>query len=342
MGRILLLAAWVAIRAPGATIDDARAALLRGQYDKAAELLAPLVRQSPGDTGLRLNYGLALQSSGQYAAAQRELSRVVKERPGNAQAWLLLGLSYQKQEQPGLAIEPLKRALTLHPDERFTEMELADAYLAAGQANHAAEHFGRLTATDPQSAKAWQGLGLAHLSMAKHRPETSAVEEARAHQAFDMLTTLPESAELHELLAEADAQQGRRQEAVDEWKRAVALDPNTRRVARLAEALWSERSYEEAEPLLQQIVKADPQQPRWQYLLGDVLFRERRSEEALPHLEAAVRMKPGQLEAQAALGRVYLQLDKPAVAIPHLEKGLSTDPEAIGFQLRQARSKTAK
>ena len=329
--------ACLACSAQAAAIDDARAAILAGQYGKAAKLFASLVRDNPADTALRLNYGLALQQSGQYSLAARQLIQVVKETPRNANAWLLLGLSFQKREMPEQAILPLENAVRLTPRESFAKLELGDAYLATGRATQARDTFQALTEEEPLLAKAWQGLGLSHLSIARKEPQRAAEEEAASHDAFDRLAQLPESAELHELLAGAHQQQGRRREAVDEWERAVRMAPSTRNQGRYAEALWANRSYEEAEPILRKATEAEPSNAQWQYLLGDVLFRQRRSEDSLPHLLAAVKLKPELLAAHAVLGRVYLQLEQPELAIPHLEKALPTDPEAIAFQIAQAR-----
>ncbi len=329
--------AYLACSAQAAALDDARAALLAGQYGKAAKLFAPLVRDNPKDTALRLNYGLALQQSGQYSLAERHLTQVVTQAPANAHAWLLLGLSFQKREMPEQAIAPLENAVRLAPRESFAKLELADAYLATGRSLQARDTFQSLTEDDPLLAKAWQGLGLAHLSLARKEPHRATEEEAASHAAFDRLAQLPESAELHELLAGAHRQQGRRHEAVEEWEKAVRMSPTTRNQGHYAEALWTNRSYEEAERILQKVAAEEPGNAQWQYLLGDVLFRQRRGEDALPHLLAAVKLKPELLVAHAVLGSVYLQLERPELAIAHLEKGMPTDPEAIAFQIAQAR-----
>ncbi len=334
--RLFFAGVCLALLVQGASLEEARAALLAGQYGKAAQIFASLVREHPKDTALRLNYGLALQQSGQYAGATRELARVVKEVPKNANAWLLLGLSFQKREMPEQAIGPLQTAVKLVPHEQFTRLELADAYLTAGHGAEARDLFQALAEEEPNLAKAWQGLGLAHLSIARIHPSQAAEEEAASHAAFDRLAQLPESAELHELLADAHRQQGQRQEAVAEWQKAALVEPNTRNMGRYAEALWANRSYDEAEPILRQVTASDPGTAQWQYLLGDVLFRERRSDEALPHLLAAVKLKPDLLPAHAVLGRVYMQLGKPALALPHLQLAKPTDPKAIAFQIGQA------
>ncbi len=398
----------------------AKRALLSGHADEAVTRYRALVKDLPGDAGMRLNLALAFESAGKYSDEIEQLQVVVKQKPEMSAPWLLLGMAHQKLGQPAEAIDPLRRAFALSPKNNLALLELADAHLAVGNFAEAAELLRELLTRDPNSARGWKGLELtgtaqarealaqlqraapdsaesfllagqteldgAHFTRAfellreaaKRQPELRGVHEALsevydktghpdwaaterqreasanteprhedfleaeksrklAAEAREHLARLPESPELLELRAESDQRQGRRAEALADWRRAVQLAPGDRRIlGKLAESLWIDRSYEEAAQLLTRLVAANPNEAQWQYLLGDVLFRERRSEQALPHLEAAVRLNDSLLAAHAVLGRVDLQLGKASKAIPHLLKGLPTDEAAISFQLGQA------
>jgi tetratricopeptide (TPR) repeat protein len=403
----------------------ARQALLSGNSTEAIALYRSLVREFPTEPGMRVNLALAWESAGEYTQELEQLQIVVKQKPDMANVWLMMGLAWQKLEKPERAIDPLKRALALDPMNRVAKFELADAYLATGKPEEAAEHFRQLVQDDPNQAKAWQGLGLSYTGLSQmyfsrleshsgewcflaglselnqqhynsafallrealqKRPalpgihtalaqvyektghsDWAATERSReggsqgtaptvhpdyvkavanqelARQAFEHLQTLPESAELFELMAEADQRRGLRAESLKEWRKAVALAPRDMRLAgKLAESLWLNRSHEEAMKILQPLVTANPKSAQWRYLLGDVLYRLQRSEEALPNLLDAVRIKPDLLAAHAVLGRIYLQLGQPAEAIPHLLKGRSLDDAAISFQLGQAYRQAGK
>ena len=160
---------------------------------------------------------------------------------------------------------------------------------------------------------------------------------ALAEESFRHIANLPGSAEIHELLAESDQRMGRRQEAVEEWRKALELTPGDARVqGRLAQSLIRDRKYEEAEQLLKPLVAGHSENGEWQYLLGDTLFEQRRADAALPHLVAAARLMPGNLPASEVLGRAYLAFGQPAKAVVFLEKARPIDDGAISFALSSA------
>ncbi|MBV9612549.1 MAG: tetratricopeptide repeat protein [Acidobacteriaceae bacterium] len=159
-----------------------------------------------------------------------------------------------------------------------------------------------------------------------------------AEQSFERLTQLPSSSEVHEILAESYQRAGHRMDAIEEWRKALAMQPNDQRVqGRLAESLVRARMYGEAGKLLALLVAAQPGNPEWQYFFGKVLFEQGLLNEALPHLAISVRSLPSYLPAQEALGRVYLALGQPGEAVPCLERALPlNDDGSISFALSVA------
>jgi predicted Zn-dependent protease len=158
-----------------------------------------------------------------------------------------------------------------------------------------------------------------------------------AEESFKKLAALPQSPELHAVLADSYQRMGRRLDAIAEWRKAVELSPSDRLFqARLAETLVRARVYPEAEGLLVNLVAQQPDNGEWQYLLGNLLLQVKRDDEALPHLIVATTQMPDLLPAQEALGRVYLDLGKPADAVVHLEKARALDDGSISFALSSA------
>jgi predicted Zn-dependent protease len=271
-------------------------------------------------------------------------------QPRLARAWQGLGLSYT-----ALSKEAFRKLEAEQPHSGEWFMLAAESELERGQPERA---FALLRQADP--ATPGVHAAIAGVYEKTSHPDWAAAERLKqpleklaatpnrnysdvlrycelAGQAFQTLAALPESAELHELLAHAKQEQGQRDEALSEWRRAAELAPADSRIkGKLAEALLDSRMYEEALGLLVPLVASNSSNAQWQYVLGDALVRERRSEEALLHLEAAVRLNGNLIPARAALGRVYLQMGQPAKAIPHLKIGLPADEEAILFQLGQA------
>jgi tetratricopeptide (TPR) repeat protein len=145
----------------------AKQALVNGRYAEAAALYRELLKALPDNAGLRLNLAIALDKAGQPSAAIPELARVTRADPSLAPAWFLLGLAYQQLNQPRNAIPPLREAVRLDRRNSSAMLELADAELTTGDARGAAKDFGALAAVEPGSAKAWEGLGRAYLSLSE-------------------------------------------------------------------------------------------------------------------------------------------------------------------------------
>jgi tetratricopeptide (TPR) repeat protein len=306
----------------------AKQATLAGDYVTAVKLYRELVVALPANPGLRMNLGLTLEKSGQPAAAIPELERVTKAEPNFAAAWFLLGLAYQQLGQPKKAIIPLRKSVGLDDTNLDAHFELADAALASSELQEAAKEFQIVADRRPELAKAWQGLGLAYVASGNLK---------LAEQCFGKVAALPDSPEIHELLAESDQRLGRRVEAVEEWRQAVVLAPNDLRLqGRLAESLLRNRKYDESERVLQPLVASHEDNGEWRYLMGDALFEQRKADAALPHLMAAERLMPGHLPTFEVLGRVYLALDQPDRAVRYLEKARALDDGAISFALSTA------
>ena len=166
---------------------------------------------------------------------------------------------------------------------------------------------------------------------------TALASSRLAEESFNKLASLPQSPELHAVLADSYQRLGRRLDAVAEWHKAAELNPSDRRLqARLAESLIRARIYPDAERILVPLVAQQPENGEWQYLLGNLLLQLKRDEDALPHLITATRRMPGSMPAHEALGRVYLDLGKPAQAVAHLEKARPLDDGSISFALNSA------
>ena len=212
----LCLALWLALCGIAGAQDDelaarsrtAREALVAGRYQEAIRLYRELVKALPDNPGLRFNLGLALAQAGQPAAAIPELERAVRGQPSMAPAWFLLGLAYQQTGQPAKAIEPLRKAVEIEGGDMRARLELADAELAAGEPQSAAEDFAELTRRDPKLAKGWQGLGLAYV--------------AQGERAFARLAEqAPASGYWYALQARARHAAGRLAEALSLYQEAI-------------------------------------------------------------------------------------------------------------------------
>jgi predicted Zn-dependent protease len=111
----------------------------------------------------------------------------------------------------------------------------------------------------------------------------------------------------------------------------------------MARLLFIGREYEDARPLLEEILEREPGSAEMNLLLGELWVEQRQPEKGIPHLEKAAVGGPLQLRARAVLGRAYVDSGQAAKAIPHLEAALVTDEDgSLRFQLARAYQSTGQ
>lgn len=411
------------------------------RFAEAVPIYQDLVKALPGNPGLRLNLGMALQMSGRQTEAIPEFERVLKADPNSMPALMSMGASYLALGQPAKALPSLEKVVALQPNEANSRGLLANALLAVDRPKDAAVHFRKLTAVAAGDPKAWFGLGRCYESLstkafaeltkkgegsgewlalvadsragrrqfraafyfykqalekspklrgahaglaevykatdhadwaaveAKREAELGAVNcaaekaecdfragkflevagvasaywQTRAYNelavgAFGKLAALPESVELHSLLADVAAGRGQFLDAAKEWRAAMKLDPaDSRLVGELAAALFQGRDYAGAVPLLEELLKKEPASAEWNYYLGESYLRLEKPDRALEYLETSAKLEPGQLPVRAALGLTLMRLDRAKDAVGHLEASVSIDEDgSLHYQLAKA------
>ena len=161
---------------------------------------------------------------------------------------------------------------------------------------------------------------------------------ALALDAFTKLSALPESVELHTLLADIAAGRGQFLDAAKEWRAAVKLDPaDTRLEGELAAALYQAHDYQAALPLLQAQLKRFPASAEFNFYLGDCYLRLEQPGKAIEYLEIAAKLDPKQLPIRASLGLTLMKLERPKEAVDHLDAALVIDDDgSLHYQLVRA------
>jgi tetratricopeptide (TPR) repeat protein len=224
----VLTVAWLLGAAPRAAIPQEQANLAemtaRGReamqarrYDDAVAVYSELVRRLPDEPRMRFNLSIALHSAGRYEAAATELERVVASDPSLTPAWLMLGVTRLKLDQPDRALPPLRRVVEKEPANTLARIELADAHLQLGRFREAASHFDKAAVLDPNSPKAWLGVGRSYTGIAR--------------QTFEELERLaPDSGYWAALLARAKASQQQYRTAFHLYRQAAERTPTLRGV----------------------------------------------------------------------------------------------------------------
>lgn len=210
---------------------------------------------------------------------------------------------------------PCARALELRPSLTRAELILLGrAYLALGEEERAAIAFTHATSGpkgESPEAVYWTVRTLQSLADRCFRK----VEEVA-----------PGSWRVHQLRAEAYRQRQADDKAVDEYRRAIELQPDEPELHRsLGLIHLLNNSYDEAQQSLERAIELDGASPRTLYVMGRLCVARQQHEESIRFLEGALRLDPNLVEARPSLGRAYLRTGRFEEAAVQLEKGLVLD-----------------
>ena len=161
--------------------------------------------------------------------------------------------------------------------------------------------------------------------------------QQRATEALASLARQPDTPEYHALLGLAYRLQHRDIDSVDEFRRALALSPDSSALKLdLATSLAVSKDCDAATSLLNAIIRVDPSSPQANHVMGECLVDQNRPQDAVPFLQASLRQDPQLLPAEFALGRAYLHSGNFRMAAIHLQKAVTLGDPEILYQLAEA------
>jgi tetratricopeptide (TPR) repeat protein len=289
--------------------------------------------------------------AGQLEEAAEGFASVVATSPGFAEAHLNLGLVREEQGKNEEAIASLKKALALKPKLRGANLFLGIAEYRLNQLDAAISALHNETSNFPSDASAWMWLGVAEL--AKEQPENAVqaldkavklapdnvdilYERGRAHLLVSknsyaqMFKADPKSWRVHQVLAEADAEADRHEDAIAEYEAAIKLAPTQ---PGLHEELGVEyqkiAKLEAAGAELQRELELDPHNVLARYKLGTLQVEQGDAANGKAAIEGALRQNPDLKDADYYLGRAEMQLGNDGAAVEALKRAISanSDPE---------------
>ena len=234
-------------------------ALDQGQINPALHHLGKAVALSPDQPAPRLMMATALQAAGRLAEAVRQMQEVLAVHPDHPEAHARLGAYLLDFNQPQGAVEHFTRALQVHadwsavlnnlglaqgrlgngeaaveaaqaavrisPDHVGFRVNLAVALAAAGKPDQAVDQAIQAVEADPGNDDAWMALGVLHKNA------------GRLPQAAEAFSHAPDLVSARWSLAEILRDLGRKDEAAEQYRACLALDPEDRHGARLGLAL---------------------------------------------------------------------------------------------------------
>jgi len=310
-----------------------------GDRARAAEALDESLRLNPAAADASSFGGMVHRESGNLGKARVLLQRAIALEPQRPLPYVDLALVFLRQgnldralgqfeaglnlraAQRGLpdldvAIRELRGAIAKSPDRADAHRTLGRLLGAAGadsaEVIAAFEEAIRLRADDAESFNA---IGLVYVQTGDDEKAAAVFRKAIALQ--------PEYADAHQNLGAVLASTDN-SEAVRELERALKLQPGMAK-AQYNLALAYEASPQDgaarAVALIRDLLSAEPEYPRAEFVLGRLLLRTGKVAEAVQHLELAVRQDQGFGEAHYQYGLALSRAGRRDEGTTEIAKG---------------------
>lgn len=122
---------------------------------------------------------------------------------------------------------------------------------------------------------------------------------------------------------------GQYQESIEQWKQALALDPeDAAAVSNLGAALNAAGRAEEAQAQFSRALELDPENVRAHTNFAIALARRGKHREAAEHFERALKLRPGDAQARSAYGGMLVETGQIDEALVHLRAALEINPDS--------------
>jgi len=313
--------------------EQAQSDLKANRLEDATHEFQAILKLQPDNAGVHANLGLIAFTQANYQKAADELRLALTLRPQLWNAQTLLGLS---ELHLGATRDAQNRL-----EESFPHLEDTSLRIQAGTA---------LVQLDYETGKLDEALSVTDklIKLAPKNPDVLYMMY-RLHStlAANALATLakvgPDSARLHEILAQSHATDNDFNGAISEYERALVLDPQLPGLHfELGEAILrngvDEASQQKAEEQFVIALAENPSDPHAEFELGQIAFMRSNLPAALQHYSRAVELQPDLVDAQLALGKVLNEMGQPKEAVKHLLAVIELDPEdsSAHYQLAQA------
>jgi len=262
-----------------------------------------------------LRAGMANEHTGDHKGAERAYRRGLEIAPDDAELRNALGWTLFQDGRSAEAVAEYKRALAVDPNHAKSHNNLALALVELGQLEEAAGHFEKSLEIEPR-AEIYSDLGFTMARLGKS-------EEARANYQ-KALALDPNCASAHFNLAVAFVQAGKFGEAESHYRQALAGKPTAETHNGLGYVLAQQGRADEALAEFRKAIEVNPNLTPAYNNLADALAKQGKLEEAEQYYRRSLAEKPS-AAVYNALGVVLRRLGKMDEAADQFAKAKALD-----------------
>jgi tetratricopeptide (TPR) repeat protein len=295
--------------------QQATQAMREGHLDEAAEGFQAVTAAQPGFAEAHLNLGLVLEELGRNEQAIASFQKALALKPGLHGANLFLGVAEYRLNHLDKAVAALQKETAGNPKDAGAWMWLGVVRLAQEHPDEAAEALDKAARLAPENVDILYQRGRAHLLVSKDSYSR-------------MFKADPASWHVHQVLAQANAEADRDEDAIAEYQAAIKLAPNQ---PGLHEELGAEYQktgkFEAAEAELRRELELDPHNVPARYKLGTLQIEQGNAAEGKEAVEAALKQNPRLKNASYYLGRAEMQKGNDAGAAEDFKRAVAADSD---------------
>lgn len=199
----------------------ARALAGRKNLAEASDTMKKAVEIDPDNSDYLYYLGLIYEMSQQVQNAVESFTRAIEKDPQNASAYEHLGLNLTVENRFGEAVSAFRKATAIAPHRARLWAELGDAEQQTGDVDGAIRDLQKALAQDQGLVGVWTKLGIAYKDKDCKGCRTKALDALRRAAQVD-----PADATAHHELGYMFKDDGRRKEAIAEFRRYLELRPD--------------------------------------------------------------------------------------------------------------------
>ena len=213
-------------------------------------------------------------------------------------------------------------------------LSLASAFFERGYLDQSEYFFDQARRDDPSVAEPYYGLGSVYLQQQKN---------PQARECFERAVALPAnypgtSQRAWNNLGITTARAGRTDEAVQDFQRALQIDPDfVIALANLGNAYRQQKRWDDARRVLERAVELSPDDAEADYSLGMVYAQLSDTDRAYDYLQKALAARPAYPEALNNLGVLYLRTNRQEDAEKSFKESIRVAPAYDQAYLNLAR-----
>jgi tetratricopeptide (TPR) repeat protein len=316
-------------------LEEARQALkVNPKYETAYMFMEQVYRSGKQDKEVEQLYAGWVSAVPESVVASNNYAWFLAEVKGEADAGLKVVDTYRRRM--GSAGKDFVFGAELDDTE-------GRAYFRKGDYRRAAELFRRSLESRRDSAKTWEHLRLACVKLlerAREQNDPSAAQryEIEVRDAFTKVRELSQDVpEMQVQLGDVKFGEGKLDEAIQAYERALELKMDRDVERKLAEVLVRDGRTERAKKYVEDLVKAEPKEPRNLILQGMLLSRMGENQKAVELLEDVVAKYPNAHMAHYVLSQEYVAQNRLDKGRAELDKTIALVPQFLGARLVKAR-----